>query len=522
MFFDGKKFLTVEESKRYVTFNGEIKTSKKMNGEEVHTIKRFEMKLCQQVDDEVVKDLLKTGLTKTESKIDNEALFSDSVLCGEVTEEDPFLQGSKLSLPYTSHDFLIYPCSLPDPAQCASLEELSAFQIGLVQLVKVAKYSQKADPLKPALDPDTIFYVDISTRTQITNFYKMNQIYDDDIGIVGERLTQEYIDTDKTTTVTGSRLTQSVHCTKQQIATGFCEYYTKIINRSSNEKMVIERRYKQFFGVISEIGGFNDLIIIILWAVYFFYNSYSYKKMIRSQLDASLSGFGGRKESSKENLEGEAQNPSKKDGELSRKWIGKLDKNIGPLPELNLLIEINAKSRIVIEAIFGKFDKEKALKTLLPKIILNRKKISKTKKFGQEKSQNIENQAPVSNKKNPKNIHQKNMTKKKFRKNNKNCENSSKMNSFNQNSALSSQEQDPQVKMTKLANNNEDQAKNQNSQSQGGDSSSRLLSSKRRIHLGSRRKINGKNKFSVFKKSKVKSTRSRVNVDPGKNNKKMY
>ena len=37
MFFDGKKFLTTEEAKRYVTFEGEIKRSIMEHGEEVHS-----------------------------------------------------------------------------------------------------------------------------------------------------------------------------------------------------------------------------------------------------------------------------------------------------------------------------------------------------------------------------------------------------------------------------------------------------------------------------------------------------
>ena len=238
-----------------------------------------------------MRNLVETGLNNIESKVDYKALFNDSILCGDIKDEDTAVEGSKFRFPFIRLDINIFPCSLPDPTQSASIEELSTLQIGFIQMIQVAKYKEKGKPLEPALDPDTVFYVDITTKTQITNFMKMNHIYDDDIGIIGERLTQKFIDVDRTKTVTGSRLTQSVYCTKQQIDSGHCEYYTQVITRSSNEKMIIQRRYKQFFGAISEIGGFNDLIIIILWAFYFFYNSYSYKRMIRSELAESLSEF---------------------------------------------------------------------------------------------------------------------------------------------------------------------------------------------------------------------------------------
>ena len=527
MFFDGKKFLTVEESKRYFTFTGEIKSSMKVEGQEVQVTKKFSVKPCLQLDEGRAKELFLTALTKIESKIGYKALFSDSVLCGETTEENSFLQGAKFNLPFSTHEYTIYPCSLPDPAQCASLEELSALQIGLVQLVKVAKYREKRDPLEPALDPDTIFYVDISTRTEITNFYKMNQIYDDDIGIFSDRLTQQYIDTDKTRTVTGSRLTQSVHCTKQQIATGFCEYYTKIIHRASNEKMVIERRYKQFFGVISEIGGFNDLIILVLWVFYSFYNSYAYKKMIRSQLEESLSQFREAKAESASRgdlgLGGENFKISRKKEGSNQKSIEKLNQKLEPLPEVEILIEINTKSNIVIEAIFDNFNKKIALEALLPKIILNRKKKQEN---SQEKHQEYALELnPLKNHSEEvrrSSNHQKNNFKERgeerleerseeaINKNQQNHKNNNK--SINKQLQFASQEQESQISSQKWVSK-KGPGGTLTTSHQDADSSSRLINSRRKInHPNSRRNIHGKNKHSTFKLM-GKSSKRRVNVD---------
>ena len=531
MFFDGKKFLTAEESKRYVTFKGEIATSKKVDGELIHSIKKFLVRPCPELSDEGTKELFETTTTKIESKIDYQALFSDSILCGEINQENSFIEGNKFSLPFSTQDYLIYPCSLPDPAKCASLEELSALQIGLIQLVKVAKYSEKGDPLEPALDPDTVFYVDLTTKTQIVSYYKMNHLYDDDVGIISKRLTQEFINVDKVKTVTGSRLTQSAYCSEQQIATGFCEYYTKIINRSSNEKMVIERRYKQFFGVISEIGGFNDLIILILWVFYFFYNSYSYKKMIRSQLDASLSEFWESKAESNSGrdleLEGENFKIRKKKEESSQKSIEKLNQKLEPVPEVVILTEINAKSKIFIEAIFDNFNKNLALEALLPKIIFNRKK--KQEKSQEKHQDDALDLNPLNNhseefrsssnqQKNIKINNFKDRAKERFKESNEEATNKNLQNLKNNNKSINkqlqfaSQEQESQIRSQKkiykkcpggtLTNSHQD-----------ADSSSRLINSRRRIdYPNSGRNIHGKNKHSTFKLM-GKSSKRRVNVD---------
>ena len=523
MFFDGKKFLTVEESKRYFTFVGEIKSSMKVEGQEVQVIKEFSVKPCLQLGGERAKEVFLTALTKIESKIDYEALFSNSVLCGETAEEDSLIQGSKLNLPFSIQEYIIYPCSLPDPAQCASLEELSALQIGLVQFVRVAKYSEKGDPLEPALDPDTIFYVDVTTRTEITNFFKMNQIYDDDIGIFSDRLTQEYIDTDKTRTVTGSRLTRSVYCTKQQINSGLCEYYTKIIHRASNEKMVIERRYKQFFGVISEIGGFNDLIILVLWVFYFFYNSYSYKKMIRSQLEETLSEFREAKAESTSRgglgLEGENFKISRKKEGSSQKSVEKLNQKLQPLPEVQTLIEINTKSKIVIEAIFGNLNKKIALEALLPKIVLNRKKNQK------ERQDHAFDLNPINNNSEEfrrSSNHQKNNFKERgderleerneeaINKNQQNHKNNNK--SINKQLQFESQDQESQISSQKWIRK-KGPGGSLTTSNQDPHSSSRLIYSRRKInHPNWRRNIHGKNKHSTFKLM-GKSSKRGVNPD---------
>ena len=197
-FFNGTHFLTTEQVKRYLTFRGRSVRILKNGDLEVEDSKDFEVVPCNQVTDIPSQELMEKGLTKLKSKINLRQTWSNSIICGDINIERRFVDGNKFSLPFEGNKVVLYPCSLPDPTQCASPEELSQLQFGLIQLVQLANYSNKGKPLEPALDIDSIFYVDIATKTEIQNYYKMNYIYDDDIGIVGERLTHKFIDVDKT------------------------------------------------------------------------------------------------------------------------------------------------------------------------------------------------------------------------------------------------------------------------------------------------------------------------------------
>ena len=361
MFFDGKKILTVEESKRFVTFLTKATRTSIKAGVKVDEVFQNPMVPCGQLSGEISQGLLSDGL----ATVDNPEQVLDSILCGDLDPHLSYTEGTKFKLPFMRTKARIYPCSLPDMTQCASPQELSQLQIWVIYLTKIAKYKEKKEPFQTATDADTTFYIDISSKTEIQTFMKMNYIYDDEIGVVGERLTHKFIDVDKTKTVIGSRITQSVYCSTQQIYGGLCEPYIELVTLPSYEEMVIQRRYKRLFDVISEIGGFNDLIIYSLWAFYFLYNAYSYKKMIRSQVLARLSQFRGVKRRSPT-----APGTTSKCREKPKESSKPMNSMTGDLPDLKFVREINSKSKVLKQAIF---DSNPIFNFFLPKIIFEKK-----------------------------------------------------------------------------------------------------------------------------------------------------
>ena len=271
-----------------------------------------------------------------------------------------YIEGDRFNLPFATNSDYIYPCSLPDPTQCASMKELSNLQVSLIQMVKVAKYKDKEEPLELALDADSFFYLDVVSKTKMTLFSKMNHIYDDDKGFKDPKLTQKFIDVNKIKSIAGSRLSRSAHSTKKQIQEGICEAYMEIIMRSGYEKMVIQRRYRTLFQIISEVGGFNDLIYICLWGLYFLYNRYAFnfKRFVKSLIETELSQLLlGSKSNPRGSNQLDNNNPQslKQKIESYRKFISEIKENSSPLSDVSELTQINSKSRIILEMVFTIF-----------------------------------------------------------------------------------------------------------------------------------------------------------------------
>ena len=333
--FNGKKFLTVEETSRYVTFGANFYRTYRSGDKELTEVIPMNVLECRKATDQVTRKKVVqsySAITKKNGK-NFFNYFKEFLVCSQTLPGLDYTEGTRFKLPFARTILSIYPCSLPDQTQCASSLELSKLQIGINMVVKVANYTQKRDPVGVFFDSDATFYVDIASKTRITNILKKNFIYDDDIGIIGDRFTHSFIDVDKVKSITGARLSRSTSCSKQQISVGLCEAYVETTMVSSIDKTVIKRNYKQFFGVISEIGGFNDIIIYCVWSIFFFYNIYFYRRLLSSQLKKNY------------------PNDTKKSFSPKTKRI--LERT-SPMLELRLLRRLNSQSKIALEVFFNR------------------------------------------------------------------------------------------------------------------------------------------------------------------------
>ena len=147
--------------------------------------------------------------------------------------------------------------------------------------------------------------------------------------------------------------------------------------RSSFEKTRIQRRYLTVFDVISEIGGFWDLITYGILFVYFFYNMRSYSLFVRSQLVEGLMDLDKmRSDKEMKRSENEIRRLKKVltkikidqvKSSLNRYWLNKL---LNKKADFMKLIELSFKSRILVEVL----TKKSSFEIFASKIIFQRKR----------------------------------------------------------------------------------------------------------------------------------------------------
>ena len=174
--------LNGEEIYQYFTFRGEFATrTKAQDGTYREEIQPVDVRSCR--DNQA-------------PATNSSSLFSNSTICSRPRPEDWYIAGSSSSLPNRRYVIKIYPCSLPDRSQCASLYQLSLTIIGNLPSYKIANYSNKKDPLIPVLDVDNGNYIGLASKTVITTYYKENFIFDNDLDFSAEKLKFSYIDVD--------------------------------------------------------------------------------------------------------------------------------------------------------------------------------------------------------------------------------------------------------------------------------------------------------------------------------------
>ena len=282
--FDAK-FLTKEELKKYLTYRIEmVTTTKDSKGNYVDKAQLFEGDIVENVKNQKVKELARDVISNNNVEIDYFEGFSDVGILANINPEEFWITGSKFKLPYRRFRMKLYPCSLLDPSDCVPIEALSRTQFGNTLYLQIGNFSSKRNPVLTFSDVDNVLYLGLTETVVLSVYLKENFIYDDDMGLIRERLKHTYLDVDKVESKSRTRLSGAIHCTVAQIDAGECEPYLEFIWKSSSQRAVIKRTYITIFDVISEVGGFCDLIRYGILVFYFYYNMSSYTQLIRSQL----------------------------------------------------------------------------------------------------------------------------------------------------------------------------------------------------------------------------------------------
>jgi hypothetical protein len=282
--FNGTQFVPVDEIEKFITLEViAAKTTLPNGATEPETAHN-------KVPYGPCKDLIETNqYTKAafEGEIPKELI--PFALCADAQDQQQVdglwtIGGNLLSPPYELLTYYIYPCSLDNPSvNCASKEELMNAKIMMPFQVKSLDFSDKKTPVSTGRDSKTEFFFQEFSRTNMAIYFKKNQIIDDDRDFRAPQRTHDFIDIEKILNAEAMRDGTFV-CTKAEIDDFSCSPYVQVDLRSGTAVSTIQRSYEKLFATISELGGFGDLIYIVLGFFYAFYNEYFYNKWLKNEV----------------------------------------------------------------------------------------------------------------------------------------------------------------------------------------------------------------------------------------------
>jgi len=185
--------------------------------------------------------------------------------------------------PYNILQIAIYPCSLEDKSQCGSFRDIAQMKILLGVLYKIVDLTNKTEPISSKLSTDIEYPLNPTTTLKCTFTFSEQFIMDDDREFSDPYLKQRYVDQREISTITGYR-DSSIYCTKEQILLGDCTPYLTIELKSDSTQITVNRTYFKVFELLSEIGGYLQVVVLLFELLYHLYNSYSFKKHVKSSI----------------------------------------------------------------------------------------------------------------------------------------------------------------------------------------------------------------------------------------------
>lgn len=211
-------------------------------------------------------------------------LTKDYGLCAEYHETETYIQGRITDDVYEEVSVEVYPCSLDDSSKCVDSEELSRvsfiYAVGSVN----TDLANKQNPLKPRMDGDDYFYININSGIQYQSRMMQTSIWDNEGYFFGTSKRDSYFSVEKVVTSMATRDGSELYCTKAMIHDRSCNWFYFFLYISGGKEARITRSYKEFITTMGDIGGVREFVYFLVFTFYKFYNDRHRKHMMVAQV----------------------------------------------------------------------------------------------------------------------------------------------------------------------------------------------------------------------------------------------
>lgn len=214
-----------------------------------------------------------------------EALALDYGICPDLTEDSNWSVDGKLTQsPSIQAQILIFPCSLPNPGDCATPAELVELKLEIGMLNKGYDPHNKDNPVQNLPSFDDSIHLDPNLLKRKKFQMRKNEIWDDEEQFGDKTFKDSYLDVYKESMDFQTRSPSSTYCSPANLAIMNCNPYLKFEFMSSGRNQIITRTYAKLLETLGEIGGNREIIMLFGYLIYRWRNRKNLRKHLNEEI----------------------------------------------------------------------------------------------------------------------------------------------------------------------------------------------------------------------------------------------
>ena len=191
------------------------------------------------------------------------------------TSDEQFylLEGNPLEQFESVYNIEIWPCSLENRSLCADSDKLKVVDLLLIHPLPSIDYSKVEDYLTWIAGAGTRIKIDLNSRQLYSLEMKTVSLLKDNAFISSPKEEGAFMDVESRTVSKVHRDRLQMWCGAEMVGNDMeCEPYVSVRVYSSNKQKVITRVYPNVVQALSEVGGFRELVLMVLGMVYLVYD----------------------------------------------------------------------------------------------------------------------------------------------------------------------------------------------------------------------------------------------------------
>ena len=414
----GTNYLSEAQMKRFLTVKAQVVEAAFLPEE-----LRFDIKPYREFDYVTCNNTKDPKILKMVRQIVPVSGFEEFTICPDFRgqEQDFVVYDNYENYTHRWSSIKFYPCSLPEPSQCASAEELKNLRVDTGFPFKLLETSDSENPLRSSPFRRSV-RVDRRSRKALKEIVKLNKVLDYSYSMIPPTLRVEFATLEEDLIDSSERDSTQLHCTQEQLklplgTPGACEEYLSFDYEAMGEVLVTRRSYKNLMTMMGEFGG---ILKVLTTGTFFIYGLYHMRK-IKSLLGDII--FKRDKKSTKRlsqllEKKSSPNNTTSKKGEVAKTVLSSNIHGRAPnkkleetkVPNLKEVIQELVKTRSNVEDLMGKLNLleliEKAIfkdheRQLLPLVLLKVKQREMMEENPDKKSRNHHSKNAIFRKKSP-------------------------------------------------------------------------------------------------------------------------